>query len=405
MKKKILFFGAALAALTTFTGCSSDEDDVLTVQKKGTPFSVVVTDETGTTRATLVDGTTLANFKLYGKNTSIEDADKQMWINGNVFKNGTNWAAYNDAGTTTVDLTWPVDGDGKSLTTPTQFWAVSDNSATGVTIGTTTETSRITENIIANNGSFVYKFYVDPNEHTLQYGRRTTDTRGESTVIDLDKQSDLLIASASQTEGVDGQLTLAFRHALASLAIKARFTSKENNETTGIDEGSKLKIYWIRIHGLKGGGTFMYNDTYNADTKRWATSPWSTTGGSDVVYEIVFNEPIEIEAQAHTTGDILKTTLIDHTQLMVIPQSFTPWAGHDDPATEANIPGSGAYVEMSLVGEGELTSIKRQAAFLPLKINNGNILTGVKHTITLNLNYIMVGYGDYILEPSQIQAD
>ena len=165
MKKKLILMSAALAAVATFTGCSSD-DDVLAqgqepvAQKKGTPFSVVVTDETGTTRATLIDGTTLQNFKLYGKNTSL-DADAQMWVTGNVFKNsGSAWAAYDAAGTATATLTWPVDAESKALTTPTQFWAVSDNSDAGVTIGSTasTGTSGITEDDIAASQSFVYNF-------------------------------------------------------------------------------------------------------------------------------------------------------------------------------------------------------------------------------------------------------
>ena len=396
MKKKLILMSAALAAVATFTGCSSD-DDVLAqgqepvAQKKGTPFSVVVTDETGTTRATLIDGTTLTNFKLYGKNTEIADADAQMWIGGDVFKyEGSTW-------TTAATLKWPVDAESKALTTPTQFWAVSDNSDAGVTIGSTasTGTSGITENDIATSQSFVYNFLTGDGE-TLQYGRNTNNTtKVEGIVVDLSKQSDLLVASASQTEGTDGQLTLAFRHALSSLAIKARFTSKENGESTGgINEDEEITIYWLRIYGLKGSGTFTYNDTYDVDAKRWGTSPWSSPA-TDVVYEYNFgDEGITIKEQNHTSGEITKTTLISHTAMMVIPQTFTPWAGvNNDPAN--------CYVEMSVKSTTGIS--RRNYARLPLTIpsTNNTFLAGVKHTITLNLNYLCNASNAYIFSPSE----
>ncbi|MBQ8712541.1 MAG: fimbrillin family protein [Prevotella sp.] len=401
MKKKLILMSAALAAVATFTGCSS-EDDVLAqgqepvAQKKGTPFSVVVTDETGTTRATLIDGTTLTNFKLYGKNTEIADADAQMWVNGNVFKYGTAWAAYDAAGTATATLTWPVDAENKALTTPTQFWAVSDNSDAGVTIGSTasTGTSGITENDIAASQSFVYNFLTGDGE-TLQYGQRNNyTTKLEGNVVDLSKQNDLLVASASQTEGTDGQLTLAFRHALSSLAFKARFTSHENGESTGgINDNEEITIYWLRVYGLKGSGTFTYNDTYDVDAKRWGTSPWSSPA-TDVVYEYNFGDDgITIKEQNHTSGEITKTTLISHTAMMVIPQTFTPWAGVN------NAPAN-CYVEMSVKSTTGIS--RRNYARLPLTIpsTNNTFLAGVKHTITLNLNYLCNASNEYIFSPS-----
>ena len=397
MKKKIVLFGAALTALVMFNSCSN-EDELAQAAKpavKGTPFMVNVVNEDGTTRATLIDGGTLNSFKLYGKNTSLV-SDAQMWVDGNVFKlNGSAWTSYDANGTATTSLTWPVDGDNHALTTETQFWAVSDNSDAGVTVGTTAGTSSITENNIATSQSFVYNFLTGDGE-TLQYGSRTTNTtKIDDIVVDLTKQSDLLVASASQTEGDDGQLTLAFRHALSSLAIQARFTSHENGASTGgINDDEEITIYWLRIHGLKGKAKFTYNDTYDANTKRWGTSPWTETT-TDVVYEYNFGDDgITITEQNHTSGEIAKTSLVAHTNMLVIPQSFTPWAGKGHDLADC-------YVEMSVKSTTGIS--RRNYVYLPLTIpsTSNEFLTGKKHTITLNLNYIVNASGDYVFSPSE----
>ena len=405
MKKKLILMSAALAAVATFTGCSSD-DDVLAqgqepvAQKKGTPFSVVVTDETGTTRATLIDGTTLTNFKLYGK-----QGTNTPWINGNVFKlEDSKWNPY--AGTTLVEMSWPTE----DTETASNFYAYSDNSADGITVAATPTTSCVTTDNLAN-GSFVYQFYTDPNEHTLAGGvGKTSVALDGNTVIDLSKQSDILVASTTQNEATGTTVPLNFRHALASLCIKARFLSTYKGNSQGVNANAIVRIYWIRIHGLKGGGTFTFpaTDNYDTSTHRWGTSPWTTTGGSDVVYEWKFvgDDDVmtktdvgkDVPAQAHTAEqsdkDIVKTELIPHAQLMVIPQTFTPWADITS-ATQSN-----CYVEICCAPNAEATRPRRAVYYLPLKNSGNEILTGVKHTITLPLEQIVKSTGGYYFEPT-----
>ena len=423
MKKKFLFLSALVAATTAFIGCSSDEnlaevpvvveEDTPAVDTpKGTPFSVVVNNEDGTTRATLLDGSSLGTFKLYGIHP---DNEVGTWIDGNVFKLSSTWEPYDTDGSAKVTgLTWPT---GDAAQTATQFYAVSDNNAAGITIGTSTGTSAITENNLAS-GNFKYKFQVDETSHSLPIVDSPSgedDYMSVNNVVNFSKQSDLLVASTSQTEGTNGQLSLQFRHALASLAIRARFTESEDGEDTGVPANSTFTIYWIRIHGLKGSGTFAFPETddYNATTHRWGTSPWSAPS-SDVIYEVDFtSSPIVITSQAKGSSEaLIYTPLVSHTEMMVIPQTFTPWAGYDANAEqEKSTPASGCYIEIDgkwtyVNNKGKTQTVMRRNAtvgtcFLPLKITNNELLIGVKHTITLNLNLVMYGNGALINSASE----
>ena len=398
MKKKFLFLSALVAATTAFVSCSSDENlaevpDVVeeTPAKTGTPFSVVVANDDGTTRATLIDNTSLGSFKLFAKQGSAAP-----WINGNVFKfEDSKWNPYQ--GSTAVEMSWPTE----DTETVSNFYAYSDNSTNGITVSATPTTSCVTTDNLAN-GSFVYKFYTATGQ-TLQNGPRASATSTiEDIVVDLDKQSDLLVASATQNEAAGTTVPLHFRHALSSLALKARFTSHENGSSTGaVDEGMVMTIYWIRIYGLKGGGTFTFpaTDDYDATTHRWGTSPWTTAGGSEVVYEWNFGDsPIVIEAEKHTTGDITKTSLIPHTEMMVIPQSFTSWDGD-----VTNFKNCYVVVCMKTI-QNDATPFRQYEYYMPFTIasTSNEFLTGVKHTITLNLNYLINSDGEYIFHPSDI---
>lgn len=401
MKKTIVLMAAIVAAGVTFTGCSNEDELAQVIEQpaaKGTPFSVSVVNEDGTTRATLIDGTTLQSFKLYAKQGS-----NTPWINGNVFKyEDSKWKPYQSGAA--VEMSWPTEDQ----TTESVFYAYSDNTTDGVTIAATPTTSCVTTDNLAS-GSFVYQFYKDPDVHSWTKTGRGGYTSTVSNVVDLDKQNDLLVAYTSQNEAAGTTVPLNFRHALASLSIKARFTCKESGESTGINWGASVNIMGIRIIGLKGGGTFTFpaTDDYNTTTHRWGTSPWTTEGGTEVVYEKNFDTPIAISAQNHNSGDITKTTLIDHTELMVIPQSYTSWAWTPTEATKTAP--ANCYVALRLSGYqgdnagGNGAALTEQVYYLPLTTpsTSDTFLTGVKHTITLNLNLICSSTGAYVFSPSQ----
>ena len=413
MKKKFLFLSALVAATTAFVSCSSDENlaevpDVVeeTPAKTGTPFSVVVANDDGTTRATLIDNTSLGSFKLFAKQGSAAP-----WINGNVFKfEDSKWNPYQ--GSTAVEMSWPTE----DKETASNFYAYSDNSTDGVTVDTGSPTTScvVTDNLA--NGSFVYKFYTDPNDHVWNKTGRGGYNFTVSNVVDLDKQSDLLVAYTTQNEAAGTSVPLHFRHALASLAIQARFTCMEWNategasKTTGINEGARLTIMGIRIYGLKGGGTFTFpaTDDYNAETHRWGTTPWTTEGGTDVIYEKNFDTPKVISAQNQTsaTDPINKTEIIGHTDLMVIPQSYTPWPWTQ--SKDTGVAPSNCYVAIRMSGVqgdgegGDGSQLTEQVYYLPLTTpsTSNAFLAGVKHTITLNLNYVCSSTGTYVFSPS-----
>ena len=410
MKKKFLFLSALVAATTAFVSCSSDENlaevpDVVeeTPAKTGTPFSVVVANDDGTTRATLIDNTSLGSFKLFAKQGSAAP-----WINGNVFKfEDSKWNPYQ--GSTAVEMSWPTE----DKETASNFYAYSDNSTDGITVSATPTTSCVVTDNLAN-GSFVYKMYVDPNpaNHALRVGGRDssptyTSEDDNKNIVDLSKQSDLLVASTTQNEAAGTTVPLHFRHALSSLAFKARFTSFENGETTGqINDDETLTIYWMRIRGLKGGGTFTFptTDNYDTTTHRWATNPWTAEGGTDVVYEWVFGEehPFTITAQHHLADEAINIVdMTDHTEMLIVPQTFTPYFKIADyPTGGPGYAPTNCYIELGMKGSSR--AVGRSIYYMPLAINstNNTFLAGVQHTLILNFKYLTNSSGAYQYSPS-----
>jgi len=103
---------------------------------------------------------------------------------------------------------------------------------------------------------------------------------------------------------------------------------------------------------------------------------------------------------AGSEGSTTKTAMIDHTNLMVIPQTFTSWAGYENSL-------GNAYVEMSfkVTDADNNRKLSRCVGYLPLNITGSEFLTGVKHTVTLNLNYLMKDDGSYLLDPGQASGN
>lgn len=283
--KKTILFGAALAALATFTSCSNDEDLVLqepvapVTTDTGVPFGVSVSTDGDATRGVDLTASAFEDFYLYGVKTD----DGSKWFDGVHFaKTSELWSGsetayrWSDGATTT----WH---DGTY-----NFYAVT--STTGVTSPTFT----------------------------------TTDSKFDYTVnpANVATQEDLMVAKnlnqSSTTNG--GKLGLGFYHALASIKVSVRFNSE--NFTTLPTYHCKIKS--ITFHNIKSQGTFDFSsgtygawtgqDEYVDYTLNIDENSWGSNGIDENGYF------------GFTTNDAYVPLTFTEGPLFVIPQTITPWA-------------------------------------------------------------------------------
>lgn len=196
MKKKIVLFGVALAALATFNSCSNENDMMQVIEEpvvKGTPFVVNIAGDG--TRGTEISA--ISAFKLVGAQGTSDP-----WIDNYVFtKPDDAWVA-----TDHTDLTWPQGDDTHT------FYAVCDN---------TNSVADIT------NGKFDY----------------TVPTT-------FSGQKDLLVSYV--TDAPNGTpVTLAFKHALSSVKFKVGFDNEAlSDESNDIHiTVTKITLYHIATKG------------------------------------------------------------------------------------------------------------------------------------------------------------
>ena len=304
MKKKIVLFGVALAALATFNSCSNENDLTQVMEQpavKGTPFSVSAfendtrairygSDGTGKD----VDGTAsgfVSWFKLYGSQAT---ATPNVWIDNVVY---TREAAA-DKFTTTAALNWPEE----NTETPTSFYAITDNDASGdLLTGTVAWTP--------SEGKFTYTIptttatvkYVDYDEFE--------ETSSSKTVVNIGDLRDLMVASENTAETTDGKIPLDFQHALSSIAINVWFVSGQANTVVP----ATVSIKSVMLSGVKGFSTYTFGSGFAAPT-------------SSVIYYKEFGTPIEVTKEPLTAwDDPTLTPLVAPGEWLVIPQTCTPW--------------------------------------------------------------------------------
>lgn len=294
--KKTILFGAALAALATFTSCSNDEDLVLqepvapVTTDTGVPFGVSVSTDGDATRGVDLTASAFEDFYLYGVKTD----DGSKWFDGVHFaKTSELWSGsetayrWSDGATTT----WH---DGTY-----NFYAVT--STTGVTSPTFT----------------------------------TTDSKFDYTVNpdNVATQEDLMVAKnlnqSSTTNG--GKLGLDFYHALASIKVSVRFVKDhfDYEESDGNEGLYFCKIKSITFHNIKSQGTFDFSsgdygawinqDEYADYTLTVDEDSWGSNG-------IDANGYI-----SYTEDDAYVPLTFNEGPLFVIPQTITPWATANTP--------------------------------------------------------------------------
>lgn len=419
MKKKIILFGAALAALATFTGCSSEGDPILDTPVepiepvvKGTPFKVRIGD--GTTRADFSKTTTtgLSTFVLYG----IQQTTNEFWMGGLRFtKSGDDWSAseYKNDAWSSITPTWPLT----NKETATNFYGFSDGVTDGIPEGLNPSISPTSQSFTFDFGdgttSAPYAATMSPYQVSLlpevaQAGLNSTrETSKQSTsadVLESDKLVDLLVTKDGTTgvEGTDGTLTLGFKHALSNLVVKAYFVGDEAGTTW--PSTSVFYIEWIRIYGLYTSGTYTFG------------SGW-TFGNSEkkVIYEKLFGEqesatvdkrfsmPVQTYADYQQNG-VHYETLVDAGEFMVIPQDYSTRAYAGQGTAIANAAGQ-VYIEIHgyFKLNPDATEQGRGAkSYFTLDVKDNLIVSGKKQTVIINLTKMLNSNGQYFLTPSTV---
>lgn len=414
MNKKLILFGAAFAALATFTGCSSDEpladvqqpqlqeSDSVEVVEQGTPMTVFL--GSGSSRADLNKKVgDLQSFKLW----AVQQTDpKVRWLDGAVFKGN------NTDGWTATGAVWPTT----QKTTASKFYGYADFSDL-----TGTDVPGIAPTIGANSQSFTYTLgdgeestlsnehgYTEMNElMKLETGEDDAEmlvlieackkTEQAYVVEDKNTLPDLLVTANDQegTEGDDGKFSLNLKHALSNLVIKAKFVADNDKWVDGME----FYIEWIRIHGLYTSGTYTFGDG----------NGWTFDSNTDkkIVYEKFFGmgddnaKKVTIQSSASAATSVNYTTLISLGEFMMIPQSFTSWTSTGIQGT-ATAP-EGVYIEFAgYLKNGAAESWDGQSHFLPLSVTNTTFVAGKSHTLVVDLTYSMDDHGVYDATPAEV---
>lgn len=155
------------------------------------------------------------------------------------------------------------------------------------------------------------------------------------------EQEDLIVANATANRSDGTSISLQFRHALSQIVVRA-------SEGTDGDNSKNIKIKGAWIVNPAASGTLSTNDA--ATELNWAAS--STKG----CYGMEFNNTISLTHSYSSIFDFDKDANIKNpqTNLLLIPQQLTAWAGTQD---EQNV-NKGAYIlflcRVEAIHDGEL---------------------------------------------------
>ena len=415
MNKKFILFSAALAAVATFTGCSSEDDLVAqepvveepVEEVKGTPFKIVASIE-GATRATMYnanawDGTNsttwVSNIKVWGKQSSVADP----WMNDVVFTrtaHNADWTASRDAAGNISKLVWPADdketdADEREITT--NFYAITDNAIKGQSDNNALE--GVSKWMNPTVGQFVYTMPKIEASNEEDDRRNITWSEDNSydfsaiatNQVDASKVYDLMTASATkkESETTSGTLPLAFTHALAGLTIKAKFVNADGRRYYDDDEedwvGYLAKIKGIKVCGLNTAGTYTIG------------TGWDKLNTTDYCYyKDLSTLNITLNAEETLTTVV---TLVDKGEWLVIPQTTTGW---DMKTNKSYSSLNNAYIGIYIEDENETNLV----LYYPLAVTFN---PGKNKVITIEIgdgrdvfsDTDLDGFADYQFEPSQ----
>ena len=354
MKKFIVLTAIMAATSTAFIACSSDDDlaqqptapetIVENGTSEGTPFSVNPSSDV--TRAVRYGASAWGNyvdnstpyvncFKLYGKQSGLD-----AWINNVVFtreKTGANaniWGPNRIQSTPVASLSWPKDDTETPLVkeseVATNFYAITDNAIYAGNHATKADGIDGVSQWMNTEGSFTYTLAPKTNTSAMWFDNDAYAVAATTVkYVDLDELKDLMYATTTKTEAdvTDGKLPLSFHHALSGLSLKLRFlsNSEKNNNVYA-------RVYAVMFGGLYTSGSFAMNPVTGLG--EWPTSDLSTP----VCYYKYFDTPIDVPAIYEKTNTAAPTNVstdkqiadatqqvIDPGELLVIPQTTTPW--------------------------------------------------------------------------------
>lgn len=124
----------------------------------------------------------------------------------------------------------------------------------------------------------------------------------------LADQTDILVAYEQQqynASSSDNKVSLNFKHALSNIVINAR------NETAG---GYVVKVKGVRVGKVKPSGDFSFDGT---------NYTWSNYEGAPDNYEIGGKDDDSYTEVTVVTGNSNSSNLMNHEELLIIPQSST----------------------------------------------------------------------------------
>lgn len=346
MKKKIVLFGVALATLATFNSCTSENDIAETPVPEqptvvsGDPITFTATmNDDGTTRAAVASN--LNGFTLWGVQ------------NGAVSTTETGLAySYNS-----TDKTWQAaeapSYDTGNSPVPYYFYALalgnSQNKANAITFGEDGASTNTAGTVtIKGSDSEETPLLLTGGTYNAKSFTYTMPVNGN--YLELDKQEDLLVAHNFGTENAGwttGTVPLTFDHALANIELylgmpQRSWSTDVNGYDTSYDNAEVLGIFTaiksITIHGLKKTGTYTFGDG------------WSNPNGTgDIkleypqglfVYGFYYDTPEDSEKKELIANDLTERRkyerpyydpiISEEQSIMVIPQTFTPWATSND---------------------------------------------------------------------------
>lgn len=372
MNKKMILFAALVAASgTAFVSCSSNDEDVLaqepvapvveeilvpdTNSVQGTPFTVKAFSGIDDTRAVRygADGKEvnsgtgwISEIKLWGQQAEASSP----WLNSVVFSRTSaesdSWSpARQNNGNPLASITWPTTNAAKATT----FYGITDGK---IASGDGNHIDGVTENF--GEGKFVYNpatavisHYADGLKYNATEAAEgyafgwvhAADPQSveieDFSVVDNSKIGDLMVATVEKTQTADGSIPMAFEHALCGLYVSAKFCPVDQKWVTADDLNNKFTFLGLRLHGIATGGTYTYG------------SGWSNLTGTTGMYYYgfgVYEDGGGKSVQAEiTTATPHKEPLVPSGTWLLVPQEVTGW---DCSYNNANLPSSGAYIEI-----------------------------------------------------------
>lgn len=216
---------------------------------------------------------------------------------------------------------------------------------------------------------------LEQKDGLISFGYTVPKGSGALEGCDAAAQPDLVVAAPAYTYGTagvpNGCAPLQFSHPLAGLIVKL-------DKSMLPTEKEPAHVEWVRISGLYGKGTCVYDQTV-ASSMLQIRSSWSTSGSADASYTQKYDTdgmPVNVRINGEDTeSDILP--------FMLIPQALPDGARitiHMSDNSERSASLSEAFYEWEPGKIYTVTLSKLEAKYPPVENLNGSV---GNNTVTL----------------------